>query len=44
MKACEVSKPAHQLGFGSRDEIFPVDSRPRKPWRVNIADYLNPSA
>jgi hypothetical protein len=43
MKPCEISKAAHRRGYGSPEEIFPVDSRARKPWRFDIADYLNPS-
>lgn len=43
MKPCEVSKAAHQRGFGAPDEVFPVDHRPRKPWKFDIGDYLNSS-
>ncbi len=43
IKPCEVSKSAHQRGYGSPDEILAVDSRPRKPWKFDIADYLNPT-
>lgn len=43
MRPCEVSKSAHRRGFGSPSEILAMDSRPRKPWRFNIADYLDPS-
>jgi hypothetical protein len=44
VKRCEISKAAHERGFGSLDEIAPLDSPPRKPWKFDLADYLNSPA
>jgi hypothetical protein len=40
MKRCEVSKAVHHRGYGTPEEIVPVDTPPRSAWTFNGGDYL----
>jgi hypothetical protein len=41
MKVCEVSKRAHDRGYGTASEIVPENYRPTHGWPFDIARYLN---
>jgi hypothetical protein len=41
VKACEISKEAYDRGYGTRDEVAPIDTRPRNVWAVDVSQYLD---
>jgi len=41
MKVCEVSKRAHDRGYGTASEIVLENYRPKDGWPFDIARYLN---
>jgi hypothetical protein len=41
MKVCEVSKRAHDRGYGTASEIVLENYRPTHGWPFDIARYLN---
>ena len=41
VKACAVSKAAHDRGYGTVEEIWPIRSQPQGESRFDIAKYVN---
>ncbi|HEX4425576.1 MAG TPA: hypothetical protein VH079_09255, partial [Terriglobales bacterium] len=41
MKSCEVSKRAHDRGYGSTDEIVLENYHLKDDWSFDVAKYLN---
>jgi len=41
VKACEVSKAAHNRGYGTLDEIWPISRRPQDEPRFDVTKYVN---
>jgi hypothetical protein len=41
MKICEVSKRAHDRGYGTAEEIVLENYHLKDPWSFDIAKYLS---
>lgn len=40
VKSCEVSNAAYSRGYGTPDEIVPIN-RPQDAWSFDVSKYLN---
>jgi hypothetical protein len=40
VKTCEVSRTAHDRGYGTAEEIVEMNRHPREAWTLDIAKYL----
>jgi hypothetical protein len=40
VKTCEVSRAAHDRGYGTAEEIVEMNHQPREAWTFDIAKYL----
>lgn len=41
VKACEVSKVAHDRGYGTAEELVQVNKPPRETWSFDIGKYID---
>ncbi len=41
VKACEISRAAHNRGYGTVEEIMEVNNRPQEEWSFDVAKYFD---
>jgi len=41
LKICAVSSAAYDRGYGTPEEIVPVDHQPREAWSLDVSRYLD---
>jgi hypothetical protein len=40
VKSCEVVNAAYHRGYGTPEEIVPIDDGPREAWTIDVSKYL----